>query len=139
MYFVVCSPDPSSLTCDQWVLLKQWRPRRLPHSRRYNCLCVLYAYGYGFKWSCFHRQSAVPKNIYMLSANHTLTSLFRQESFDACMACGEKADGNKSKAKRAVFRRLICLLKVAHFPPEVKPLYTKHISPAVSAFTSEMT
>ncbi|XP_062285324.1 uncharacterized protein si:ch211-227n13.3 isoform X1 [Scomber scombrus] len=25
--------DPSSLTCDQWVLLKQWRPRRLPDSR----------------------------------------------------------------------------------------------------------
>ncbi|XP_067461229.1 uncharacterized protein si:ch211-227n13.3 isoform X2 [Thunnus thynnus] len=25
--------DPSSLTCDQWVLLKQWRPRRLPDAR----------------------------------------------------------------------------------------------------------
>ncbi|KAM7401193.1 hypothetical protein PAMA_005404 [Pampus argenteus] len=26
--------DPSSLSCDQWVLLKRWRPRRLPDARR---------------------------------------------------------------------------------------------------------
>ncbi|KAM6919599.1 uncharacterized protein PEZ65_011691 isoform 2-T2 [Lycodopsis pacificus] len=25
--------DPNSLTCDQWVLLKSWRPRRLPNAR----------------------------------------------------------------------------------------------------------
>ncbi|XP_077391724.1 uncharacterized protein LOC144027838 isoform X2 [Festucalex cinctus] len=24
--------DPTSLTCDQWVLLKKWKPSRLPHS-----------------------------------------------------------------------------------------------------------
>nr|XP_057923183.1 uncharacterized protein si:ch211-227n13.3 [Doryrhamphus excisus] len=26
--------DPTSLTCDQWVLLKEWRPSRMPVSRR---------------------------------------------------------------------------------------------------------
>ncbi|XP_061926259.1 uncharacterized protein si:ch211-227n13.3 isoform X2 [Entelurus aequoreus] len=26
--------DPTSLTCDQWVLLKDWHPTRLPQSRR---------------------------------------------------------------------------------------------------------
>ncbi|XP_051256894.1 uncharacterized protein si:ch211-227n13.3 isoform X2 [Dicentrarchus labrax] len=25
--------DPKSLTCDQWVLIKDWRPRRLPNAR----------------------------------------------------------------------------------------------------------
>ncbi|XP_035027403.1 uncharacterized protein si:ch211-227n13.3 isoform X1 [Hippoglossus stenolepis] len=25
--------DPNSLTCDHWVLIKQWRPRRLPNAR----------------------------------------------------------------------------------------------------------
>ncbi|XP_070830868.1 uncharacterized protein [Chaetodon trifascialis] len=25
--------DPKSLTCDQWVLMKNWRPRRLPNAR----------------------------------------------------------------------------------------------------------
>ncbi|XP_037642670.1 uncharacterized protein si:ch211-227n13.3 isoform X1 [Sebastes umbrosus] len=25
--------DPKSLTCDQWVLMKKWRPRRLPDAR----------------------------------------------------------------------------------------------------------
>ncbi|XP_073346530.1 uncharacterized protein [Pagrus major] len=25
--------DPKSLTCDQWVLIKTWRPRRLPNAR----------------------------------------------------------------------------------------------------------
>ncbi|XP_075954189.1 uncharacterized protein LOC142956466 isoform X1 [Anarhichas minor] len=25
--------DPKSLTCDQWVLIKSWRPRRLPNAR----------------------------------------------------------------------------------------------------------
>ncbi|XP_034087873.1 uncharacterized protein si:ch211-227n13.3 isoform X2 [Gymnodraco acuticeps] len=26
--------DPNSLTCDEWVLIKSWRPRKLPNERR---------------------------------------------------------------------------------------------------------
>ncbi|XP_061652191.1 uncharacterized protein LOC133488413 isoform X1 [Phyllopteryx taeniolatus] len=33
--------DPTSLTCDQWVLLKKWNPSRLPHSSGKLSHCVL--------------------------------------------------------------------------------------------------
>ncbi|XP_054624367.1 uncharacterized protein si:ch211-227n13.3 [Dunckerocampus dactyliophorus] len=33
--------DPTSLTCDQWVLLKEWRPSRTPLSRRTLPLSLL--------------------------------------------------------------------------------------------------
>lgn len=29
--FVMLLTDPNSLTCDQWVLLKKWRPKRAPN------------------------------------------------------------------------------------------------------------
>ncbi|XP_022610600.1 uncharacterized protein LOC111228809 isoform X2 [Seriola dumerili] len=32
--------DPKSLTCDQWVLIKKWRPRRLPNATRNLRRCI---------------------------------------------------------------------------------------------------
>ncbi|XP_034410868.1 uncharacterized protein si:ch211-227n13.3 isoform X2 [Cyclopterus lumpus] len=32
--------DPKSLTCDQWVLIKSWRPRRLPNARGKLLICL---------------------------------------------------------------------------------------------------
>lgn len=31
-FLLVCISDPTSLTCDHWVLLKKWNPSRLPRS-----------------------------------------------------------------------------------------------------------
>ncbi|KAM9322308.1 uncharacterized protein KZ484_020531 isoform 1-T3 [Pholidichthys leucotaenia] len=86
--------DPKSLTCDQWVLLKTWKPRRLPNKRGNLLRCIQLVN----KAQTKRREANTEERA---SPSCSRLHIFLQRNLRWCTeASAKKEKGKKNKRKR---------------------------------------